>query len=547
MENPLSQPPIEELALLKSPRPNEETVMRHFRRLRGPADALRSGSRQALRDYLVLLHSSLVDHCARTFLSSGEPTEDLLQEGSIGLIKAVDRFDPEKGVRFSTYACHLISGEIRHYLRDLGKIIHEPGWHAELRLQVNRASDDLTQKLERPPQPEEIASALDMQGAVVRRVLDSGNVLSVASLDAENDEENNGTKLYSYDETDTALESLSTSVENRITLNAALPQLRDLEQRAVTMFYYGEQSKTEIARQMGISVNYAAYLVKRGVEHLRRIIESEAPVQTAPPDLPLPLAWTDLSRWIEDSTQRDGAPREFALLLCRLWNWEAASARLSAEARYDAAQNASAVMRRSCRKADKVVAVNGAPFGGLCFLALMPNTGAVGQRAGDRWRRACDAISIYPENPAALADLQIEYSFAYSEGDNLAADGTAETQDVAGSDSDAKSDSDSKFDSGADSENVQRQLDALLHEVLLRRPETALAPLAITPTPNADDNGLRRRASDRASDNKSSDDVSSNENAKVADANVGNTKVGDSNSDCVAMVADGVVQQARIL
>jgi DNA-binding CsgD family transcriptional regulator len=106
-----------------------------------------------------------------------------------------------------------------------------------------------------------------------------------------------------YDEADASLGSISASVENRLTLDAALPQLRDLEQRAVKLFYYGEYSKTEIARQMGISVNYAAYLVKRGVEHLRRIIESEAPLHTAKPSLPLPLEWADLARWIEDNIQ----------------------------------------------------------------------------------------------------------------------------------------------------------------------------------------------------------------------------------------------------
>ena len=92
--------------------------------------------RGALRDHLVLVHASLVDYCARGFLASGEPVEDLVQEGYIGLVKAVDRYDPDKGIKFSTYACHLISGEIRHYLRDLGRLIHEPGWHSELRQRI---------------------------------------------------------------------------------------------------------------------------------------------------------------------------------------------------------------------------------------------------------------------------------------------------------------------------------------------------------------------------------------------------------------------------
>ncbi len=434
---------------LPSVRASDDSVANYFRRLRGAADDLRGGNRQPLRDYLVLLHSSLVDHCARTFLSSGEPLEDLLQEGSIGLIKAVDRFDPDKGVRFSTYACHLIAGEMRHYLRDLGKMIHEPGWHAELRGQILRATDDLTQKLGRPPQAEEIASALDMQTNVVRRVLDSGNVLAVTSLDTESEDENGAPKLHSYDETDSALEPLSTSVENRLTLNAAIPQLRDLEQRAVTLFYYGEHSKTEIARQMGISVNYAAYLVKRGVEHLRRIIESEAPVQTALPAPPLPLAWSAVSRWIEENMTYNGTMREFALLLCVIPNWNEATSRLNEAERSQAEQGAAIVMRRSCRKADKVVTLSDAPFVGLSFLALMPNTAATGERAADRWCRACTMSSILaaanpevanlsandasPQTSAALnanvlnanvlnaqlGELESEYSFVFSEDEDV--------------------------------------------------------------------------------------------------------------------------------
>jgi RNA polymerase sigma factor (sigma-70 family) len=168
--------PMSNSDLFVTRRIGDEDVVQQFRRLRSDDRySMRGGDRQSLRDHLVLMHAPLVDHCARAFTASGEPVEDLLQEGSIGLIKAVDRYDPEKGVRFSTYACHLISGEMRHYLRDLGKMIHEPGWHAELRGQVMRAHEDLTQTLGRAPKPEEVASALDVQPNLVRKVLESGN------------------------------------------------------------------------------------------------------------------------------------------------------------------------------------------------------------------------------------------------------------------------------------------------------------------------------------------------------------------------------------
>jgi RNA polymerase sigma factor (sigma-70 family) len=201
-------------------RPDEVTLTEQFRRMRGPAQDVRGGDRESLRDYLVLVHAPLVEHCARSFSASGEPLEDLVQEGTIGLIKAVDRFDPDKGVRFSTYACHLISGEMRHYLRDLGKLIHEPGWHAQLRAQVTRSSEQLTQKLGRVPRPEEIASSLDIQPQIVRKVLESNNLLSVASLDVENDDQEGessasvgNVSTRGYDETDNADLPLAMRVE----------------------------------------------------------------------------------------------------------------------------------------------------------------------------------------------------------------------------------------------------------------------------------------------------------------------------------------------
>ncbi len=251
---------------------DEANVAHLFGRLRGPAQEVRGGDSISLRDHLVMLHTPLVEHCARNFTASGEPLEDLLQEGYVGLIKAVDRFDPVKGVRFSTYACHLISGEIRHYLRDLGKMIHEPGWHSELRQRIARTSDQLTQQLGRAPRAEDIAEALNVRVTTVRDVLKNSQTLSVDSLDAErNDHEENN--LVSGSDSSAAPRALAPQVEDRVLLGEALPQLRDLEKRAIQLFFFEERSKTEVAGELGISVNYAAYLIKQGTQHLREIIE----------------------------------------------------------------------------------------------------------------------------------------------------------------------------------------------------------------------------------------------------------------------------------
>jgi RNA polymerase sigma factor (sigma-70 family) len=174
-----ASPPSVPKSKSSNPARNDATIRMLFGRLHGPVENLRYGDRASLRDHLVLLHAPLVEHCARNFAASGEPVEDLVQEGYVGLIKAVDRFDPDKGVRFSTYACHLINGEIRHYLRDLGRLIHEPGWHFELRQRIARVNDQLTQQLSRPPEPEEIAKSLIIEPCTVREVLKNLNVLAV--------------------------------------------------------------------------------------------------------------------------------------------------------------------------------------------------------------------------------------------------------------------------------------------------------------------------------------------------------------------------------
>ena len=249
--------------------------VRHlFHRLHGPQEGVRFGDRESLRDHLVLQHAPLVEHCARNFVASGEPIDDLVQEGYVGLIKAVDRFDPSKGIRFSTYACHLITGEIRHYLRDLGRLIHEPGWHFELRQRIARTQDQLTQSLGRAPDPEDIASALNIEAQSVRDVLRNQQTLNVEYLDAETERDDDAGTNDRAPRIATSTDSgaAQSQVDDQMILGSALPQLREQEKRAITMFFFEDLSKTEIAKRLDVSVNHAAYLIKRGVDGLREII-----------------------------------------------------------------------------------------------------------------------------------------------------------------------------------------------------------------------------------------------------------------------------------
>ncbi len=122
--------------------------------------------RDGARDSLVHLHLPLVEHCARRFRNRGEPYEDLVQVGTIGLIKSVDRFDTERGVEFSTYATPTIIGEIKRYFRDKGWAIRVPRRLQELRMQISASTAELTQSLGRSPTP---ASSPRRSGAPSRR------------------------------------------------------------------------------------------------------------------------------------------------------------------------------------------------------------------------------------------------------------------------------------------------------------------------------------------------------------------------------------------
>jgi len=385
--------------LANLPQRDEATVQRLFQRLRGPKDQIREGDRAALRDYLVIMHAPLVEHCARGLTGAGEPVEDLVQEGYCGLIKAIDRFDPNKGVRFSTYAYHLISGEMRHYLRDLGRLIHEPGWHSELRQRVSRASERLTQKLSRTPFAEEIAEALNLQAETVQEVLKKQQALTVESIDGgtEGDGSEDNSSLWSTSglrsEFNPAMDSVEALVDNQLLLAEALPQLPDLEQRAVRLFYYEELTKTEIARRLNISINYAAYLIKRGLKHLRQIIEgSPANGSRSSQDrgvgvtverrragqkiaVPSPYRnqvaeFPPLENWLQEEVKRAVHSAHTVYLL-----WYQAQYGANTMMRFDttgvkdAVAAAQGMARRCCQAADIIVRAPHHSLPGLCFMS----------------------------------------------------------------------------------------------------------------------------------------------------------------------------------
>jgi RNA polymerase sigma-B factor len=241
---------------------------------------------EASRERIICLHLYLVQTVARKFSGLGESSEDLISEGMMGLINAVDLFDPKRGVQFATYATHLIDGQIRHYLRDKSKLIREPAWIQERLTRIARAAEAVTHKMGRPATLTQIAEEVGINEKQVRDALRAQQRGRVASLDsARGGDGDEGDFRFEAERLLAPLAGESgLDVEDRLFLEQAISRLKLLEQKVLYHFYYLDLNQTEIARKLGISVNYASYLLRGALAKLKQAFEAQQkiPVQTSP-------------------------------------------------------------------------------------------------------------------------------------------------------------------------------------------------------------------------------------------------------------------------
>ncbi|MHB9036124.1 MAG: sigma-70 family RNA polymerase sigma factor [Armatimonadota bacterium] len=226
-----------------------------------------------VRDEIVLQYANLVESIGRRFMGACEPLEDLVQEGYVGLITSVDKYDGDKGVKFSTYATHFIVGQIKHYLRDKGKIIKEPAWLQELNQKMTRVIEALNQQHNRQPNESEIAEVMQMPESTIREMLTTREVFKVSSLDGDKDE-GSGPK----DEekiSDQKVVAFQLPLEDKIVLEAALDRLKDIEQHVIADHFYKGLNQTEIAKKLGISCNYVSHILRNGTKKLRKILATD--------------------------------------------------------------------------------------------------------------------------------------------------------------------------------------------------------------------------------------------------------------------------------
>lgn len=216
------------------------------------------------RDELAERFQPLVEYLARRFAGRGEPLDDLIQVANIGLVNAIDRFDPSREVQFSTYAAATIVGELKRHFRDKGWSIRVPRQLQETMLRINQALPILTQELGHSPTIGELAHRLDVTEEQITESMEAAQAYSTASLEAPSTETGltRAETLGAEDPSLGIMEQWATVV----------PAIRDLPQRERTVLYlrfFKDKTQSEIAQEIGVSQMHVSRILRQTIEQLR--------------------------------------------------------------------------------------------------------------------------------------------------------------------------------------------------------------------------------------------------------------------------------------
>jgi RNA polymerase sigma-B factor len=223
--------------------------------------------RHRLRDELIQGYLPVAEHIARRFAGRGEPLEDLSQIATVGLINAIDRFDPARGSHFLAFAVPTITGEIRRYFRDHGWSTHVPRRLKDLNLAIREAIAELSQQLGRSPRPSQIAQQLGIPTPIVLEALQAAEAYQSSSLD----------DLLSWGETTATpheflgeLDQRMCLIDDRETLRPLLAKLAPRQRTILTLRFFHELTQHQIAKQVGLSQMQVSRLLRQILDLLRQ-------------------------------------------------------------------------------------------------------------------------------------------------------------------------------------------------------------------------------------------------------------------------------------
>lgn len=225
------------------------------------------------REQLIVSHLNLVRFLAAKFKNRGEPLDDLIQVGTIGLIKAIDRFEPTRGLEFTTFATPTIMGEIKRHFRDKGWSVRVPRRLQELSAKVNSTTDDLTRELQRPPTVSEVAERLDASVDEVLEAMESSSAYSSVPLEATGQGADDDTPSiidhYATEDADLA------ASDDRMLLDQVIGAFPPREQEIIRMRFEQGLTQVEIAERLGISQVQVSRMLRKALKQMQESIEAE--------------------------------------------------------------------------------------------------------------------------------------------------------------------------------------------------------------------------------------------------------------------------------
>ena len=230
---------------------------------------------QKITDNCIIKYQPLVKSIAYKFINSGEPLEDLEQLGYIGLINALNLYNQNKGVKFETYATWLISGEIRHYIRDKHQTIKIPGWMLKLNRKIDEFIISYKKENNRFPTFSEISEELNLTEEGIEEILKAREAVQVISLDQEQRkyESNSYPKIEKIKSRN--YETFKLPMEDIIALKTALSKLKELQRKVIYFIFEKDLTQTKIARQLGLSQRQVSRIKDSALKELKESMERD--------------------------------------------------------------------------------------------------------------------------------------------------------------------------------------------------------------------------------------------------------------------------------
>jgi RNA polymerase sigma-B factor len=227
------------------------------------------------RDELVRRFLPLARKLARRYAGAREPIDDLIQVASLGLVKAVDRFDPTREIAFSSFAVPTIAGELKRYFRDLGWSVHVPRGAQEMALKVEQARQQMASRSGRSPSVNELAQYLEWSVEDVLDALEAGSAHHSVSLDAPTDDGEGevGSLAQSLGEDDERFET----IDDRVTIATASRKLPARERKVLYLRFVEDLTQTQIAELIGVSQMQVSRILRRAVSQLQDLTDAPAP------------------------------------------------------------------------------------------------------------------------------------------------------------------------------------------------------------------------------------------------------------------------------